>query len=86
MGILEYIFVMSREANTEVGVTGVHFNSWISSVVFFILNEYGSGVSYLIFKVKSLDNLYVGALCQFTTGRMGLVYFIQFYKAFYGGR
>jgi hypothetical protein len=48
MGILEYILVMSREANMEVGVIGVRFSSWFSSVIFFILNVYGSGVSCLI--------------------------------------
>jgi hypothetical protein len=41
IGMLEYILVMSREANTEVGVIGVCFSSWISSVVFLMLKVYG---------------------------------------------
>jgi hypothetical protein len=56
-GILEYMLVMSREANMGVGVIGVFFSSWISSAVFLMLNEYGSGVICLIFEVKSLDSL-----------------------------
>jgi len=57
MGMLEYIFVMSSEANIEVGVMGVCFNSWINSVVILILKVYGNGASYLIFKARSLDKL-----------------------------
>jgi len=45
MGMVEYIFVMSSEANLEVGVNGVCFNSWINSVVFFILKVYGNEVN-----------------------------------------
>jgi hypothetical protein len=71
MGIFEDISVMSRKANTEVDVTGACFSSWISSVVFFTLNEYGCGEICLIFNAKSFDNFYAGALCHFTIGRMG---------------
>lgn len=45
MEILGYIFVMSRDVNVEVGVIGVCFSSWINSLVFIILNEYGNGVN-----------------------------------------
>jgi hypothetical protein len=55
--IFEYILFMSREASVETGNIGVSFELWISSVVFFILNEYGNGVNWLIFCVNSLDNL-----------------------------
>jgi hypothetical protein len=48
---------MSIEVNVEGGDIGVRFNSWISSVVLFILNEYFNGVNWLIFCVISLDNL-----------------------------
>jgi len=61
MGILQYIFVMSRYANVEVGVIGARFNSWIRSVVLFMLNEYGNGVNCLIFVARSFGNLYSGA-------------------------
>jgi hypothetical protein len=57
IGIFEYILVMSREASVKVGNIGVCFKLWISSVVFFILNEYGSGVNWLIFCLNSSDNL-----------------------------
>ena len=42
------------------------------SCVFFMLKEWGRGASCVTFSVKSLDSSYVGALRQFTTGRMGL--------------
>jgi hypothetical protein len=35
-GMLEYMFVMSREAKVGVGVMGVCCNSWISLAVFFM--------------------------------------------------
>ena len=50
------------------------------SWVFFTLKEWGRGASWLTFSVNSLDNLYAGALRQFTTGRMdcsGLCNFIR---------
>ena len=36
IGMLEYMLVMSREANEEVGVMGVCCSSLISSSVFFM--------------------------------------------------
>jgi len=54
----------------EVGAMGVCCSWLISSVVFLVLNEWGSGAICAIFDVKSLDNLYAGALHQFTIGRM----------------
>jgi hypothetical protein len=51
------MFFMSMEVNVNVGDNGVRCNSWISSVVFFMLNEYGKGANWLIFCMDSLDNL-----------------------------
>lgn len=56
-GMLEYMFLMSREAKVEVGVMGVCCSSWIRSVVFLTLKEYGSGAICFILEVKSLDRL-----------------------------
>ena len=36
-----------------------------------MLNAFGFGASWQTFSVNNLDNLYAGALRQFTTGRMG---------------
>ena len=47
--------------------TGFFSRSW----VFFMLKEWGKGARWLTFPVNSFDNLYAGALRQFTTGRMG---------------
>ena len=58
MGMLEYMLVMSREANLEVGVIGVCFSSWISSVEFLTLNVYGNEANCLILVVSSWDSLY----------------------------
>jgi hypothetical protein len=43
IGMLEYTLIMSRKANTEVGVIVVCFSSWISSVVFIMLKVYRRG-------------------------------------------
>jgi hypothetical protein len=48
------MLVMSREANEEVGVMGVRCSSLISSVVLFMLKEFGSGAIFVIFDVKIL--------------------------------
>jgi len=69
-GMLEYMLVMSREAKLEVEVMGICCSWLISSVVFLMLKECGSGAICVIFDVKSLANLYAGALRQFTIGRM----------------
>jgi len=71
MGIFEYILIISKDVNVEVVVNGVCFSSWISSVVFFILNEYGREEICLILDPKSFGNLYAGALRQFAIERMG---------------
>jgi hypothetical protein len=42
-GMVEYMFVMWREANVKVGVMGVCCSSWISLVVVFMLKVFGSG-------------------------------------------
>jgi len=84
IGMLEYMFVMSREAKVEVGVMGVCCTSWISLVVFVILKMFGSGANCVILEVKCLANLYAGVLHQFTTRRMRLVSLVEFYEALYG--
>jgi hypothetical protein len=56
-GMLEYMFVMSREAKLEVGVMGVCCSSWISLVVFFMLKVFGSGANCVILEVKCLASL-----------------------------
>jgi len=68
MGMLEYMFVMSREVNMDVDVIGVRFSSQISSVVFLTLNVYGKEEKCLILVVSSWESLYAGAFRQFTTG------------------
>jgi hypothetical protein len=70
IGMLEYVLVLSREAKLEVGVKRVCCSSRISSVVFLTLTVCGSEAICFTFDVKSLDNVYAGALCQFTIGRM----------------
>ena len=70
MGMLEYMFVMSREANMDVDVTGVCFSSRIISVEFLMLNVYGSEANCLILVVSSWESLYAGAFLQLTTGRI----------------
>ena len=42
-GMLEYMFVMSREEKVELGVMGVCCSSWIRLEVFFMLKVFGSG-------------------------------------------
>jgi hypothetical protein len=42
--MLEYVLEMSKEAKVVVGVMGMCCGSRISSVVFLMLKEYGSGV------------------------------------------
>jgi hypothetical protein len=57
IGMLEYIFVMSREAKLEVGLMGVCCSSWIRSVVFFMLKVFGSGTNCELLDVKCLASL-----------------------------
>ena len=56
-GILEYMLVMSSEANLEEGVSGVCFNSCINCVEFLMLNVNGSGVSCWTFWANIFANL-----------------------------
>jgi len=53
IGMLEYMFVMSREANIDVRVIRVRFSSRISSVVFLTLNAYGKEEDCLILVANS---------------------------------
>ena len=69
--MLEYKLVMSSEARLWCGSMGVFPRSFITSWAFFILKEWGKGFNFFTFLVNGFDNLYVGALRQFTTGRMG---------------
>ena len=70
--MLEYMFVMSKEARVCCGSIGVFFRSFSNSWEFLMLNAFGFGASWQNFSVNNLDNLYAGALRQFTTGWMGL--------------
>jgi hypothetical protein len=49
----------------------VFSRSFSRSWVFFMLKKWGKGANWFTFLVNSFDNLYAGALRQFTTGRMG---------------
>jgi len=82
MGMLEYMLVMSREANVDVGVTGVCFNFRISSVEFLKLNVYCSEANCLILVVSSWESLYAGAFLQLTTGRIGWSGLCSFIRPF----
>ena len=44
-GTFEYMLVMFSDANVKWGRIGVSFRSCITSLVFFMLKEYGMGVS-----------------------------------------
>jgi hypothetical protein len=55
--MLEYMFLMSSDANVEVGVMGVRCCSCIRSVEFFTLKEFGSGASCEILEVNCLASL-----------------------------
>jgi len=81
-GILEYMFVMSREVNMVVGVIGVCFISRISSAEFLTLNAYGSRANCLIFMVSSWESLYAGAFLQLTMGRIGWSGLFSFIRPF----
>ena len=70
-GMVEYMFVMSREANMDVGGTGVCYSSRISSVVFLMLTVYGREENCLILVISSLESLYAGTFRQLTTELMG---------------
>jgi len=48
-------------------LSGSFSRSW----VFFMLKEWGRRANWFTFLVNSFDNLYAGALRQFTSGRMG---------------
>ena len=85
MGMLEYMLVMSREANLEVGVIGVCFSSRINSVEFLTLNVYGNEANCLILVVSSWDSLYAGTFLQFTTGRIGWSGLCSFIRPFIVG-
>ena len=57
IGIFEYMLIISREANVEVGVIGVHCSWQMRSVEFITLKAFGSGMNWLIFWVNSLGSL-----------------------------
>jgi len=71
VGMLGYRFFMSNDANLKCGAHGVSPIFWISSLVFFRLNVFCSGVSWWILSLNNLANLYAGAWRQFTMGLMG---------------
>jgi len=68
IGIFLYIIGISMEASFYVGNIGVLFKACINCVVFFMLNVYVRGVSWLIFCVFSFENLNAGVFRQFTIG------------------
>jgi hypothetical protein len=57
-GIFEDKLVMSRGASVKCGAIGVFCNFWSSSVVFCMLNVFGSGAVLFIFRVNTTNNLY----------------------------
>jgi len=57
VGTLEYILVITSEANREVGVNGVCFDFCIRCIVFFTLKVKGSGASCCILCVNSFASL-----------------------------
>ena len=70
-GILEYRFVISRDASVKCVDIGLTCSFWSKSVVFFTLKVFGRGAMLFIFCVNSLERWYAGVLRQFTTGLMG---------------
>jgi len=71
VGMLEYTFVMSSDANLVMGVIEVCFSWCINCVVLLMLMVYGKGVCSWMVCASSLASLYAGALRQLTMGRMG---------------
>ena len=85
MGIVEYILVISSEANLDVGVAGVCFSSRVRSVEFLTLNVYGSEANCLILVVSSWESLYARTFLQLTTGRIGWSGLCSFIRPFIVG-
>jgi hypothetical protein len=79
------MFGISREVNLYVGSIGVSFKACINCVLFFVLNVYGRGVSWLIFCVNSFDDLYTVAFHQLTMGRIGWLRLWIFMRPFVVG-
>jgi hypothetical protein len=80
IGIFEYMLDISRNAYLYVGSIRASLKAYISCVIFFMLNVYGSGVNWLNFCVNSFDNLYVMACRHFRIGRivwLGLCIFMR---------
>ena len=57
IGMLEYMFVIPREAKVEVGFMGVCCSSWISLVVLFILKVFRSRANFVILEAKCVASL-----------------------------
>ena len=55
-GMLEYRFVMSKEARVWCGSSGVSLRFCIRSWVFFMVKAWGRGDKWLIVLVNSFDN------------------------------
>ena len=70
-GMLEYMFVMSKEAREWCGSSGVSLSLCIRFWVFFTLKTLYRGAMRWIFSVNSLDSLHAEAFLQFTTGLIG---------------
>jgi len=71
IGMLVYRLEMSNEARWKCGAVGVWFNLCIRSLEFVMLKALGRGARWVTFLVNSWASLLAGALCQFTTGRIG---------------
>ena len=70
VGILEYILLISREANFKLWSYGMSVRSFISWTVFVTLYVNGRGVYEVSFFAIILASLYPGAFSQFMIGLM----------------
>lgn len=73
VGMLEYIFPMSNEANFIPGLYGILSNSFMSCVGLVTLKALGRGVCNWISLLRNFAILYAGASRQFTMGRIGFL-------------
>jgi hypothetical protein len=81
VGILEYIFLMSKEHSLVFSDILMFCRSSIKLIVLCMLKVFGS--LHLLFKMflYSFANLYIGAFWKLTVGLMGLPVLCNFIKA-----
>jgi len=72
VGMLEYMLLISREANFKLWSYGMSVRSFISWTVFVTLYVNGRGVYEVSFFAIILASLYPGAFSQFMIGLMGV--------------